>query len=260
GQDIVYHCISCTSPATSWKDPFVEIETNLKYSVHLFELAHQCGIKKIVFPSSGGTIYGRQLRKIREDNLPLPFNPYGITKLATEYFLSYFRERFGLAADVYRIGNAYGPRQPMDAPQGVIAVWMGKILAGQKITIFGDRNVFRDYVCVEDIARLVLHSLTDLSSSDTYNLGTGKGISILELFDIFKEVIDMPFKHEIFARRDFDNTAVVLDSSKLLSHFPGFKFQEIKKGISYTWAFVKEQCVRRKKSREKKRLKKNGFR
>lgn len=241
GQDIVYHFICTTNPATSWHDPFIEIETNLKYSVQLFELAGQASVKKIVFPSSGGAIYGRCSGIIKEENSSLPFNPYGVTKLAIENFLNYFREYSGIAADIYRIGNAYGPRQPIDTPQGVIAVWMGKILADEEIMIYGDRQTLRDYVCVEDIAYLLTHSLSDINSSDVYNLGTGKGVSVLELFDIFSAVIDKPFKHKICSRRNFDNTSVILDSLKLLSFFPRFRFKNIEDKIRDTWLYVKEQ-------------------
>lgn len=241
GQDIIYHFISTANPASSWNDPLGEIEKNLKNSVQLFKLASACGIKKIVFPSSGGTIYGRQHTTIKENTLPNPFNPYGIAKLASEYFLNYFRESTGIATDVYRIGNAYGPRQPMDTPNGVIAVWMGKIMRGEEIHVYGDSDTVRDYIFVGDIAYLMTHSIKDLKSSDIYNLGTGRGVSIPDLLDIFKMVIDEPFKYEIYSRRIFDNTSVILDSSKLTSSFPGFKFQKLEDKIRDTWVFVKEQ-------------------
>lgn len=241
GQDIVYHFICCTNPATSWNDPFVEIETNLKHSVQLFDLAVEKGIKKIVFPSSGGAIYGFHEGRIKEESVAKPLNPYGITKLAVEHFLNYFHERSGIATDIYRIGNAYGLRQPMDAPQGVIAVWMGKILAEEEITVYGDRKILRDYIYAEDVAYLLTHSLNHIHVSDIFNLGAGRGVSILELLDIFNAVIGKPFKHKIFSRRNFDNKSAILDSTKLVSHFPGFKFKNIEEKIRDTWTYVKEQ-------------------
>lgn len=241
GQDIVYHFICVTNPASSWGDPFIEIESNLKYSVQLFELAVENGVKKIVFTSSGGAIYGCRAGLIKEDTISNPFNPYGITKLATEHFLNYFRNRCGIAADIYRIGNAYGPRQPMDTPQGVIAVWMRKILKNEEIQVFGDNHTLRDYVYALDVAYLLTHSLRDISSSDIYNIGTGRGVSILELLEIFHSSIDQHFKYQICNRRNFDNLSVVLDSSKLLSFFPDFKFLEIEDKIKETWLSVKNE-------------------
>lgn len=239
-QDIVYHFICATNPATSWNDPIIEIDKNIKLTTQFFELAADCGVKKIVFPSSGGSVYGRQGGLINEKYLPKPFNPYAIAKLTIEHFLNYYQERTGIAADIYRIGNAYGLRQPMDTPQGVIAAWMGKILNGSQIQVFGDDNTIRDYIYVEDAVYLLAHSLKDIGSSDVYNLGTGKGVSILKLLDIFRSVIDKPFTYRINPRREFDNTTVVLDSSKLISFFPGFKFQNIEEKIRDTWRYVKE--------------------
>lgn len=239
-QDIVYHFIWGTSPATSWHDPFVEVETNLKASIQLFDLAASLDIKKIVFSSSGGAIYGKQTNVIDENVLPNPFSPYGITKLATEYYLNYYREHSDMAIDIYRIGNAYGPRQSMDSPQGVLAVWMGKILKHEKIEVYGGTQAVRDYIYAEDIARLMLHSINQAELSDSYNVGTGEGRSVLELLDIVRNVIDDPFEYEVFSQRGFDNTKVILDSSKLLSFFPGFEYQKMEDKIKETWVYLKE--------------------
>lgn len=240
-QEIVYHFISATNPVTSWNDPFIEIEENVKNSVKLFELAAAHGVRKIVFPSSGGTIYGRQNAPVKEDSLPNPFSPYGICKLATEHFLNYYREHSGIATDVYRIGNAYGPRQPVKTPQGVIAVWMNKILNGEEILVYGDQETLRDYIYVDDIAHLMTHSITDLDHSDVYNLGTGKGTSIIELLNIFKAAFDKPFKYNILSRRESDNTSIILDSSKIAAFFPGFEFQRLEDKIWSTWLFIRDQ-------------------
>ncbi|MDP3788790.1 MAG: NAD-dependent epimerase/dehydratase family protein [Candidatus Omnitrophota bacterium] len=234
-QDIVYHFISASTPVTSWENPYIEIEENIKFSVQFFELAAGRGVRKIVLPSSGGSIYGRQHGMITEVTAPKPFTPYAIGKLTTEYFLNYFREHSNIAADIYRIGNAYGPRQPMDLQQGVIGVWMGKILRNEEICVYGDSHILRDYVYVEDIAYLLTHSLTHPDSSDVYNIGTGRGVSVLDLLDIFREVIDIPFKYKIYSKRKFDNTSVILDSSKLAAFFPGLKFQKIEEKIRDTW-------------------------
>ncbi|MFT5367745.1 MAG: UDP-glucose 4-epimerase [Candidatus Latescibacterota bacterium] len=238
-QDVIYHFICMTNPASSWNDPFIEIEQNLRDSIQFFELASTCGVRKIVFPSSGGTIYGPQNGRITEDTLPQPFSPYGITKLATEHFLNYFKERVNIASDVYRIGNAYGPRQPLNNPQGVIGQWMKHILEESEIQAFGDRQTLRDYIYVEDIALLMTHSLNNVDSSGTYNLGTGIGVSILDLLDIFLHTIDQPFQYQIHPRRSFDNTSVILDSSKLMAFFPDFKFQNMKEKILDTWCYVR---------------------
>ncbi|MFH0786568.1 MAG: NAD-dependent epimerase/dehydratase family protein [Pseudomonadota bacterium] len=238
-QDIVYHFICATTPMESWDDPYIEIEENLRTSLHLCELAIRQHVRKIVFPSSGGTVYGPQNQLVDEKATPHPFSPYGITKLATEYFLNYFRQHSGLATDIYRIGNAYGPRQSMGRPQGVIPVWMRDILAGTEIQVYGDETTLRDYVYIKDIAFLMGHSLQDLDSSEVYNLGTGIGTSILRLLHVFQTVIDIPIRHRIHLRRPSDNAAIVLNSSKLLAYYPGFQFQTLEDKILETWEYVK---------------------
>jgi len=95
-QDIIYHFISCTNPVISWNAPFIEIDDNLRNSTQLFELAVDADVKKIVFPSSGGTIYGSQNGKIDEGIVPKPFTPYGICKLTTEYMLEYFYKKYNI--------------------------------------------------------------------------------------------------------------------------------------------------------------------
>jgi len=159
-QDIVFHFISASTPATSWSDPFIEIDANLKESVQFFELASEAGVRKIVFPSSGGTIYGYQNYLIKEkETMPNPFCPHGIAKLATEFFLQYFKKRMGINYDVYRIGNVYGPRQSITSPQGVIASWMRSILDGEIINVYGNEKTLRDYIYISDVSFLMTHSL-----------------------------------------------------------------------------------------------------
>ena len=241
-QEIAYHFICATTPIESWNDPSLEIEENLRTSLQLCELAALRGVRKIVFASSGGTVYGPQNQPVDEKATPNPFSPYGITKLATEYFLNYFRVHSGVAADIYRIGNAYGPRQSMWRPQGVIAVWMRDILAGQEIQVYGDKTTLRDYVYIGDVTFLMIHSLEDPDSSGIYNLGTGRGTSILQLLNIFQTVVDASIRYRIHPKRPSDNAVIVLDSSKLLTHFPGFQFQTLEDKIPETWEYVKRWC------------------
>lgn len=242
GNDVAYHCIWTSTPISSWNDPCLEIDENIRLSVQLIEAASEAGIKKIVFPSSGGTVYGRHGKtKISESQLPQPFSPYGIAKLTVEHFLNYYRESKGLAVDIYRIGNAFGPRQQISSPQGVIAVWMSKIMAREKIMAYGDQETLRDYVYVEDIAHLMMHSLTDIRVSSTLNIGTGRGTSIVELLQIFRRVVDVPFEYEILPRRPSDNSSIVLDNQAILNLYPNFSFSNLEDKIRETWIYFSKK-------------------
>ena len=244
GCDIAYHFISMSNPYSSWLDPYLEIENNLKHSVQLIEVAAEQGVKKIAFTSSGGMIYGRQTDVINESSLPLPYTPYGICKLTIEYFLAYAKERYGIFSDIYRIGNAYGPRQPLNFSQGVIAVWMGLLAKGKPITVYGNMEAKRDYIYVEDIANLMGHSLVSTQTSNVFNVGTGKGTSIRELLDLFKDKLDVPINVQLTPHRPHDNQSIILDSSKILKHFPGFSFKLLEEKIEPTWQYYKDRFSR----------------
>lgn len=238
GQEAAVDLVSSSSPIGSWEDPLAAIEVELRPAVRFFELCAQSGVRKIVFASSGGAVYGKRAGRLDEGTVPQPFSPYSIIKLCSEHFLNYFHERYGVCADTYRIGNLYGPRQLLERQQGVIAVWIGRALAGQSIDVYGDEETLRDHVFVRDAAWLMTHSLRDLDSSSTYNVGTGRGVSILELLRIFLAVAGRPVEYRLHPRRPSDNTSAILDSTKLLQHFPDFRFRELEAGIRETldWA------------------------
>lgn len=241
GQDIVYHFIGATYPLASWKDPFIEIDLTIKNSVAMFNNAVEAGVKKVVYPSSGGTVYGRQRSPFTEETPTQPFSPYGIAKLCTEQFLNYYRDVNGIAADIYRIGNPYGPRQAVGSVQGVINIWMEAVLEGEEFLVYGDDANIRDYIYVTDVAELMTHSLDDLGTSETFNLGTGEGVSILRLLQVFERTLDAKPKYRVLPRRPSDNISSVLNSSKLLAHFPGYRFVPLEKGIKATWEDLKRR-------------------
>ena len=121
GQEIVYLLASTSNVPATWSAPDVEVRRNLLPALAYAQEAAQSGVRRIVFASSGGTVYGPFEGAATEDHPVKPFTPYGITKLATERFLRYLGARFGVRTDIYRVANAYGPGQPARGGQGVIA-------------------------------------------------------------------------------------------------------------------------------------------
>lgn len=233
--DVVYYFPWDGNPAKSWEHPVEEVQDSVRNSVQVFELAAKAGVKKTVFCSSGGTVYGSSPENVTENHPPEPSGPYGIGKLTAEYFLRYTCKRFGMAGDVYRISNLYGPRQPIDRRQGVIGIWMDHLLRGQAIDVFGTGATLRDYVYVKDAAMLMTHSLCNPAHSDTYNLGSGQGVSILDLLKIFQTELDVDIQTRMHPQRPFDVDRIVLDSSKLVAHFPEFSFRALPEAIKETW-------------------------
>lgn len=245
GQEVAVDLITTSSPVDSWTAPVEAIETELSPSVRFFELCGDAGVRKIVFASSGGAVYGPSSGMLHEDTEPKPFSPYSIIKLCTEHFLNFFSVKYGFCADIYRIGNLYGPRQRLEGQQGVIAVWIGRALAGQPIDVYGDETTVRDHVFVRDAAKLMTHSLRSLDAGDVYNLGTGTGVSVLELLQTFLAVAERPVEYRLHPRRPSDNTSAILDSSRLLRQFPGFRFQPLEDGIreAFEWAMSAQQAA-----------------
>ena len=241
GQDIAAHFILASTPVGSWETPLLTVETDLKPSLRFFEQCANLGVRKVLFTSSGGSLYGPQREPTSENASANPFNPHGIVKLCEEHFLRYFREHSQLASDCYRIGNAYGPRQPLGRPQGVIGAWIGRILDGLPIEIYGDGETVRDYVHAADAAELMTYSLRDLDTSETFNIGSGQGTSILELLELFRRVHRRNFVCLRHPRRALDNPRAVLLSNKLLEHFPGFSFRDLEQGVRESFAWAESQ-------------------
>ena len=248
GCELAFYLASSTNPAETWNDPIREVDEGIRRTVLFLQGITNVGVRKVVMPSSGGTIYGRAAGRLNEQHVAKPFSPHGIAKYSAELFGQYFQEKFGLAMDVYRISNAYGPRQRMDRKQGVVAVWMGQILRGETVRVFGDDSVRRDYVYVEDVARLMMHSLRDLDACGVWNIGSGIGTSILDLLRTFQKIIPHPFPHVIESLRAFDNTSAILDNSKLRALYPGLQLVSLHEGLSRTWAWYAQSPTERQEA------------
>lgn len=155
GVDVVIHLISTTIPSTSNLDPIADIQGNLSHTVRLLQLMVSFNIKRIVYLSSGGTVYGvPSISPIPETHALDPICSYGVVKAATEKYLGMFAHLHDLQPTIIRPSNPYGPRQGHQNAQGVIATFMSRILAKKKIYVWGDGTVKRDYFFVTDLAKL----------------------------------------------------------------------------------------------------------
>lgn len=166
GCDVLFHLASSTVPSSSNEDPIFDIESNLVSSVRLIEAAKEAGVKKIIFVSSGGTVYGvPQYIPIDESHNLNPICSYGISKLATEKFLSMYSYLGGPGYTVFRLSNPYGIYQNPLSLQGVIPVFMNKILSGEGLTIWGDGEVVRDFIYIDDVIEVFIRSLDKVNET-----------------------------------------------------------------------------------------------
>ena len=239
--DIVYYLASETIPANSWANPLVDIEKNLTPFLNFAECLAKLSIKKIVYLSSAGTVYGTTTKKVDENFNKNPFSPYGITKLAIENFLLYYKTKHNINYDIFRISNVYGNGQDTSKGLGMINTFLEKIICEQKIKIFGDGNNLRNYIYVKDVAELLSLSLTNNSNgSEIYNLSSDDSLTINQIVDLIKQCVTEKFEVHYENQRQSDNTAIDLDNTKLKNAIPHFNFTPIQKGIAETYNFIKK--------------------
>lgn len=180
--DIVCHHAAQIDVRKSVADPVYDANINVAGTLNLLENARKAGVKKVIFASSGGTIYGECGAKAPDENSKgRPISPYGITKYTIEFYLNFYSEIHGMKYTALRYGNVYGPRQDPHGEAGVVAIFAGKMLAGEKALIFGNGGQKRDYVNVHDVARANLLALKK-GDNQIINIGTGVATSVNTLF------------------------------------------------------------------------------
>jgi UDP-glucose 4-epimerase len=223
GCEICFHLISTTIPSSSNDDPVFDIQTNLAGTVRFLELAVKEGLKKVIFISSGGTVYGIPQRiPIDEEHPTNPICSYGITKLAIEKYLNLFHHLYGLDYRVLRVSNLYGERQRIRSSQGAVAVFLGKAIRDETIEIWGDGSVIRDYVYIGDLIDALIKAMRYDGKIKVFNIGSGNGISLTEVINAIEKVLKKKLSVKFLPGRKFDVPVNVL-SIKLAESELGWK-------------------------------------
>lgn len=237
--DIVFHLVSSTNPAASNADPFIDIDTNIRSSVELFELCVEKKVKKVVYPSSGGTIYGDiDSEKINELTPASPRSPYGIGKLTIEGYLRYFKFTHGLDYIVYRVANPYGVGQNIHGKQGVIPIFMHKFITNEPITVFGDGEMIRDYIYIDDLAEAIVQTFKKDNQYSEYNLGSGGGRSVNEIINAIELVVGKKIPRQFMKTPATYVEKSVLDNCRFINEFGVIPKVDIEEGIRKTWEYV----------------------
>lgn len=214
GMDAVVHLVSSTTPKTSNDDPIFDVQMNLVESIALLDSCVKHRVKKLVFISSGGTVYGvPQELPIPETHPTNPICSYGIVKLAIEKYIQLYNALHGLQFVILRVSNPYGIRQDPFAAQGVISVFMGELLRGLPLEIWGDGTVVRDFVHIHDVAQLCRKALFQ-DVQGIFNAGSGSGTSLRQLLEVMALQLRMTPEIQWKQPRAFDVPAVVLNVRK----------------------------------------------
>lgn len=219
GQQIVFHSVGSSIPESSNHNPAEDILANIVPTVRLLDLCREEGVRKVIFSSSGGTIYGVPASTPTPEDAPTnPISAYGINKLAIEKYLALYRHLYGLEYHVLRLSNPYGPGQSPFTKQGVVAAMIYRILSHQPIEIWGTGEIVRDFVYVDDVARGFLSAARYSGPHRIMNLGSGQGTSINQIVNDLERVSGLPVQVRRTHGRVVDVPVSTLDTTLITKH------------------------------------------
>lgn len=239
--DIVFHLASTTVPKTSNQDPAFDVQSNVVGTLHLLEQCVREHVKRFIFLSTGGAVYGKpDAVPVSEDSPTNPDSSYGITKLTIEKYLALFYRLYGLDYVIIRPSNPYGPRQNPEGNQGVVAVVLGKIARDQTIEIWGDGEAVKDFIYIDDLVEGIYRAAFMQPIHKIINIGSGSGRSVNDLLGTISNVINRNIKVVYTPRKTHDIDKIFLDISRAKKELNWEPMIPIDMGIRNTWNFIKE--------------------
>jgi UDP-glucose 4-epimerase len=237
--EVVYHLLWTSLPRNSFDLAIQDIETNVVHSLALLNACVKNKVKKFVFTSSGGTVYGiTGNEKIKEDRIKNPISNYGLTKLMFEKYLELYQYQYGLKYAILRISNVFGERQNPEKKQGVISTWIDKIIKNKEIEIWGDGSIIRDYVYVKDVVESIELAGTLSQENEIYNVGSGFGISLNELLQILNNTLSLHPKVIYLNKHSNDVPFNILDISYIKEKLGWYPKTSLEDGIIKTYNYL----------------------
>ena len=214
GVDVVLHLVSTTLPRSSNDDPIYDVQSNLVATLQLLDAMVAKQVGKIVFISSGGTVYGNPVYLPIDENHPTePRVSYGITKLAIEKYLLMYQELHGIKTNILRVANPFGARQRIETAQGAIGVFLSKAFQNQPIEIWGDGSVTRDYLHISDVAEAFACAVAYEGAKSVFNISSGVGTSLNEIIILIEQVLGRKLVKNYRSRRIFDVPVSILSNA-----------------------------------------------
>lgn len=241
GVDTVLHLVSTTLPKSSNDDPIYDVQTNLIATLQMLNLMVSKGIRKIVFISSGGTVYGPPTYLPIDELHPTePQVSYGITKLMIEKYLLMYQHLHGIKANILRVTNPYGERQRVETAQGAVGVFLSKALKDQPIDIWGDGSVTRDYIHVSDVAEAFAKAVAYDGPESVFNISSGNGTSLNELVASLEKVISKDIQRNYLPGRPFDVPTSVLCNERAARELQWSPVVDLETGLRRTLAWLEQ--------------------
>ncbi|MFC0408643.1 NAD-dependent epimerase/dehydratase family protein [Roseomonas elaeocarpi] len=193
GAEVVFHLLGGSTPESANIDPVADLGASAVATLHLLEICRAAAVRKLVFVSSGGTVYGiPRATPIPEDAPTDPISAYGISKLAVEKYLYLYRHLHALDYAVLRVANPFGPYQSPTRRQGVVAALMHRMMTAQPVEVWGDGQVVRDFVFVEDVAEALVTVAAHDGPQRVFNVGSGEGRSVNAVIADIAAVLEQP--------------------------------------------------------------------
>ncbi|MEX0834348.1 MAG: SDR family NAD(P)-dependent oxidoreductase [Actinomycetota bacterium] len=240
--DVVMHLAANSGVRPSVADPARDADVNVIGLLNVLEASAKTGVDKVVFASSGGTIYGEPRKvPVKETQAPgsRPLSPYGISKKVADDYLRFYQRYHGVDFTSLALGNVYGPRQDPKGEAGVVSIFIDTMLAGDTPTIFGDGNQTRDYVFVDDVVHAFALAL-ERAPGKLINIGTGLETSVSRLFKMLAEIVGFTGKPEKGPLPPGEPRRIALDS-KLASESLGWHpWTHLEDGLKETVLFIRE--------------------
>jgi UDP-glucose 4-epimerase len=239
--ELVNHHAAQGNLRRSMTEPSFDASVNILGSLILIELSLAYRIKRFVYISSGGAVYGEPQRlPVDEDHPIRPMSAYGVSKYSVEQYLEMFRSEQGLDCTILRYANVYGPRQDPRGEAGVVAIFSRQMLIGERPTIFGDGTKTRDYVHVDDIVRANLLAMAQKRAvGRVYNLGLGNEVSDRQIFELVRSSVGVTMEPILAAKRPGEIDRICLDPSRAKAELGWEPSIPLEEGIGRTVAFYR---------------------
>ncbi|TLY41755.1 MAG: SDR family oxidoreductase [Nitrospirae bacterium] len=239
---LVMHLAAQVDLRRSVEDPIFDAQVNILGTLNVLQQAVKYGTRKVIFASSGGAIYGEQDIFPAPESHPIrPLSPYGISKLNGEQYLAYYQRVSGIQHVILRYSNVYGPRQDPEGEAGVVAIFMGKMLAGEQPIINGNGRQTRDFVFVDDVVEANLAAMGK-EVQGIYNVGTAEETSINDLFRLLVELTNAGCKELHGPAKKGEQARSVVDISRIRQELGWEPKVPLREGLKRTVEFFRERA------------------
>lgn len=243
GREVAYHLVWNTLPKTSNDDAPFDVSSNLADTLFLLEECVRHKIGRIVFVSSGGTVYGNpRSLPVSEDSPTEPLCSYGITKLAVEKYLALYRHLHGLDYTILRPSNPYGFRQDPQGAQGAVSVFLWRLARGETVEIWGDGSIIRDYLYIGDLVDGIYRASVARTPSRIFNLGSGRGTSLNQVLSTIRAATGREPTVRYTEGRRFDVPEICLDIERARRELGWEPSTSLEEGVGRTWSRILEVC------------------